>query len=44
MLIKWDIDPKKRALMGVYESLEKANDLVRFDNPHGGPDGPPNGR
>ena len=44
LLVKWDLDPTKRTLMGMYESMEKANDLVRFDNPRGGPAGPPNGR
>jgi hypothetical protein len=43
LLVKWDLDPTKRALMGVYESLEKANDMVLYDNPEGGPTGPPNG-
>jgi hypothetical protein len=31
LLIRWDIDPAKRVLMGVHESLEKANDLVLYD-------------
>jgi hypothetical protein len=44
LLIKWDLDPSKRVLMGAHESLEKANGLVLFDNPPGGPSGPPNGR
>ncbi|WP_022886343.1 hypothetical protein [Glaciibacter superstes] len=44
LLIKWDTDPAKRALMGVYASLEQANELVLYDTPKGGPDGPPNGR
>ena len=44
LLIKWDIDPAKRALMGVYGSLDQANDLVLYDEPKGGPDGPPNGK
>jgi hypothetical protein len=44
LLVKWDLDPAKRVLMGMYESLEKANEMVRFDNPQGGPTGPPNGR
>lgn len=33
LLIKWDTDPNKRVLMGIYDSLEKANELVRFDLP-----------
>ncbi|WP_157509307.1 hypothetical protein [Glaciibacter superstes] len=44
LLIKWDLDPAKRALMGVHDSLERANELVVYDNPKGGPDGPPIGR
>jgi hypothetical protein len=44
LLIRWDLDPSKRALMGVYESLEKANDMVLYDNAPGEPVGPPNGR
>jgi hypothetical protein len=44
LLVKWDLDPAKRALMGVYESLDKANEMVLFDNPQGGPTGPSNGR
>jgi hypothetical protein len=44
LLIKWDTDPAKRVLMGVHDSLEKANDMVLYDNTYGGPDGPPNGR
>jgi hypothetical protein len=31
LLIKWDVDPAKRVLMGVHDSLEKANDKVLFD-------------
>jgi hypothetical protein len=46
MVFRWDLDPAKRELMSVADSLEKANDLVRFDPP--APDdvhaGPPNGR
>ncbi|NYJ18311.1 hypothetical protein [Glaciibacter psychrotolerans] len=41
LLFKWDLDPKKRVLMGVHESLDKANDLVRFDTGNPGPDLPP---
>lgn len=44
LLFKWDLDPAKRLLMNVCESLEKANDLVLFDVKQGGPDGPANGR
>ncbi|MGO4105042.1 hypothetical protein AB4Y63_13900 [Leifsonia sp. YAF41] len=31
LLIKWDIDRAKRVLMGVHDSLEKANDMVLYD-------------
>lgn len=31
LLIKWDLDPAKRVLMGVHDSLEKANSLVLYD-------------
>lgn len=41
LLFKWDLDPFKRVLMGVHESLEKANDLVLFDNPDARPGLPP---
>lgn len=34
VLIRWDIDEQKRVLMGVYESLEAADALVRFDPPN----------
>lgn len=33
ILIRWDIDEEKRVLMGVYDSLERADALVRFDPP-----------
>jgi hypothetical protein len=43
LLIKWDIDPADRVLMGIYASLEKANDMVLYDNTQGGPtELPPN--
>ena len=41
LLFKWDLDPAKRLLMNVCESLEKANDLVRFDVKETRPDLPP---
>jgi hypothetical protein len=44
LLIRWDIDPVRRALMGVYDTLEKANEMVLYDNGQHGPSGPPNGR
>ncbi|NNC10713.1 hypothetical protein HII28_02270 [Planctomonas sp. JC2975] len=31
LLFRWDIDPQKRQLMNVVDSLEKANDLVLYD-------------
>lgn len=45
LLFKWDIDPQKRQLMSVVDSLERANDLVLYDNdlPTGHWHGPPNG-
>lgn len=44
MLIKWDLDPAKRTLMAVCDSLEKADGLVLYDNnqKQGFWDGPPN--
>lgn len=33
LLYKWDVDPAKRVLRGMHDSLEKANSLVRFDSP-----------
>ncbi|MDR6970565.1 hypothetical protein [Leifsonia shinshuensis] len=44
LLIRWDLDPSKRRLMAVCPSLERADDLVRYDNnvSHGYWDGPPN--
>lgn len=46
LVFRWDMDPAKRQLMNVCDSLEKANELVRFDPP--APDaahsGPANGR
>lgn len=37
LLFKWDTDPAKRMLMSVVDSLERANELVKYDPP------PPNG-
>lgn len=31
LLLKWDVEPAKRVLMGVHHSLEKANDMVLYD-------------
>lgn len=31
LLYKWDLDPGKRVLRGMHDSIEKANALVRFD-------------
>ncbi|CAM5326965.1 hypothetical protein LSHI6S_01076 [Leifsonia shinshuensis] len=44
LLIRWDLDPAERRLMAVCPSLERADELVRYDNnvPHGYWDGPPN--
>lgn len=41
---RWDLDPAERRLMAVCESLERPDDLVRYDNnvPHGYWDGAPN--
>lgn len=33
LLYKWDVDPAKRVLRGMHDSLDKANALVRFDPP-----------
>lgn len=33
LLLQWDLDPAKRVLRGVHDSLEKANDLVLYDRP-----------
>ena len=42
LLYKWDVDPARRVLRGMYDSLEKANALVRFDPPQNAtPDTPP---
>lgn len=45
LLLKWDLDPAERMLMNVCDSLERANELVRFDLPAQDPAhaGPPNG-
>jgi hypothetical protein len=44
LLVKWDLDPSKRTLMAVCDSLEKADKLVLYDNrnPKGFWNGPPN--
>lgn len=42
LLIKWAIDPADRVLMGVHESLEKANELVLYDVVQNGPNLAPN--
>lgn len=31
LLFRWDLDPAKRVLMNVVDSLERANDLVLYD-------------
>lgn len=36
LLFQWDLDPAKRVLRGMHDSLEKANALVRFDPPQNG--------
>jgi hypothetical protein len=43
-VIRWDLDPAERRLMAVCASLERADELVRYDNNvrHGYWDGPPN--
>lgn len=42
LLYKWDVDPAKRVLRGMYDSLDKANTLVRFDPPQNAtPSAPP---
>jgi hypothetical protein len=42
LLYKWDVDPAKRVLRGMHDSLEKANALVRFDPQEGvTPSAPP---
>jgi hypothetical protein len=42
LLIKWDVDPAKRVLMGVYDSVERANNMVLFDVPESEQRLPPN--
>ena len=46
LLFRWDLDPQKRELMNVVASLERANDLVRYDvtGQDAAHSGPPNGR
>ena len=43
-MIRWDLDPAQRRLMSVCDSLERADELVLWDNNavHGYWDGPPN--
>ena len=42
LLYKWDVDPANRVLRGMYDSLDKANALVRFDPPqNAAPSAPP---
>lgn len=43
LLIKWDIEPGNRMLVGVHESLEKANGLVLYDAPQAEKPGAPTG-
>ena len=44
LVIRWDLDPAERRLMAVCESLERADELVLWDNrpTHGYWQGPPN--
>lgn len=44
LVIRWDLDPAERRLMAVCDSLDRADDLVRYDNTptHGYWKGPPN--
>ena len=44
LVVRWDLDPAARRLMAVCDSLERADDLVRYDNntTQGYWDGPPN--
>lgn len=42
LLIKWDLDPTKRVLMGVYDSVERANNMVLYDVPQSEQRLPPN--
>lgn len=44
LLFKWDLDPAKRVMVGRYPSLEKADELVLFDNPDKRPNLPPGSR
>ena len=37
LLFRWDLDPAKRELMNVVDSLERANDLVLYDKQDTGP-------
>jgi hypothetical protein len=45
LVIKWDLDPAKCQLMSVVDSLDRADDLVRYDvqPPDDVHSGPPNG-
>ena len=44
LVVRWDLDPSKRVLMAVCDSLERADELVLYDNrnPSGFWNGPPN--
>jgi hypothetical protein len=46
LLVQWDLDPAKRRLMAVCDSLERADRLVLYENdvPGGYWHGPPNPR
>jgi hypothetical protein len=46
LLVQWDLDPAKRRLMAVCDSLEKAHRLVLYDHsiPGGYSQRPPNPR
>lgn len=43
-VIRWDLNPQQQRLMAVCDSLERADDLVRYDNQNlnGYWNGPPN--
>lgn len=36
LVFRWDLDPNKRRLMNVVASLERADELVRYDVPPSG--------
>lgn len=46
LLFKWDLDPQCRQLMNILDSLERADDLVKYDlaQPDEAHGGRPNGR